>query len=116
MENIHLDLSEHEMDVMLNALEVAIENADEYEAGEYEEVLFDVQRKLDEEYDLGVESRSLSTTMYTIYTRNNCPYCENVKKVLTGLDESYMEIKLNRDFTESNLQTSSDMGVHFPES
>ena len=55
MENIHLDLSEHEMDVMLNALEVAIENADEYEAGEYEEVLFDVQRKLDEEYDLGVE-------------------------------------------------------------
>lgn len=56
MENIHLDLSEHEMDVMLNALEVAIENADEYEAGEYEEVLFDVQRKLDEEYDLGVES------------------------------------------------------------
>lgn len=55
MENIHLDLSEHEMDVMLNALEVAIENADEYEAGEYEEVLFGVQRKLDEEYDLGVE-------------------------------------------------------------
>ena len=34
MENIHLDLSEHEMDVMLNALEIAIENADEYEAGE----------------------------------------------------------------------------------
>ena len=54
MENIHLDLSEHEMDVMLNALEIAIENADEYEAGEYEEVLFDV-RKTDEEYDLGVE-------------------------------------------------------------
>ena len=36
MENIHLDLSEHEMDVMLNALVSAIENADEYEAGEYE--------------------------------------------------------------------------------
>ncbi len=53
--NIHLNLSEHEMDVMLNALEIAIENADEYEAGEYEEVLFHVQRKLDEEYDLGVE-------------------------------------------------------------
>jgi|TARA_B100001059_G_scaffold223431_1_gene248398 hypothetical protein len=53
--NIHLNLSEHEMDVMLNALEIAIENADEYEASEYEEVLFHVQRKLDEEYDLGVE-------------------------------------------------------------
>ena len=55
MENIHLDLSEHEMDVMLNALEIAIENADEYESGEYEEVLFDVQRKLDEEYELDVD-------------------------------------------------------------
>ena len=56
MENIQLDLSEHEMDVMLNALEIAIENADEYDSGEYEEVLFDVQRKLDEEYELEVES------------------------------------------------------------
>ncbi len=46
---------EETVHVMLNALEVAIENADEYEAGEYEEVLFGVQRKLDEEYDLGVE-------------------------------------------------------------
>ena len=44
------------MDVMLNALEIAIENADEYDSGEYEEVLFDVQRKLDEEYELEVES------------------------------------------------------------
>tara|TARA_Y100000385_G_scaffold150965_1_gene156564 strand:+ start:313 stop:486 length:174 start_codon:yes stop_codon:yes gene_type:complete len=56
MENIHLDLSEHEMDVMMNALEIAIQNADEYDSGEYEEVLFDVQRKLDEEYELAVES------------------------------------------------------------
>lgn len=46
MENIHLDLSEHEMDVMMNALSIAIENADEYDSGEYEEVLFEVQRKL----------------------------------------------------------------------
>lgn len=43
------------MDVMLNALEIAIENADEYESGEYEEVLFGVQRKLDEEYELDVD-------------------------------------------------------------
>lgn len=56
MENIHLDLSEHEMDVILNALKIAIDYADEYEAGEYEEVMFDVQRKLDEEYELEVES------------------------------------------------------------
>lgn len=55
MENIHLDLSDHEVDVILNALQIATENADEYESGEYEEVLFEVQRKLDEEYDIGVE-------------------------------------------------------------
>jgi hypothetical protein len=55
MENIHLDLSDHEVDVILNALEIAVENADEYESGEYEEVLFEVQRKLDEEYDIEVE-------------------------------------------------------------
>ena len=55
MENIHLDLSDHEVDVILNALEIAVENADEYDSGEYEEVLFEVQRKLDEEYDIEVE-------------------------------------------------------------
>lgn len=55
MENIHLDLSDHEVDVILNALQIATENADEYDSGEYEEVLFEVQRKLDEEYDIEVE-------------------------------------------------------------
>ena len=55
MENIHLNLSDHEVDVILNALEIASQNADEYESGEYEEVLFDVQRRLDEEYDIEVE-------------------------------------------------------------
>lgn len=55
MENIHLDLSDHEVDVILNALEIASENADEYESGEYEEVLYEVKRKLDEDYDDEVE-------------------------------------------------------------
>ena len=55
MENIHLNLSDHEVDVILNALEIASQNADEYESGEYEEVLYNVQRRLDEEYDIEVE-------------------------------------------------------------
>jgi hypothetical protein len=55
MESIHIDLSEHEMDVVLNALEIAVDNADEYDSGEYEEVLFGVQRKLDEQYEIDVE-------------------------------------------------------------
>lgn len=57
MESIHIDLSEHEMDVVLNALEIAVDNADEYDSGEYEEVLFGVQRKLDEQYELDVEQQ-----------------------------------------------------------
>jgi methylase of polypeptide subunit release factors len=55
MENIHLDLSDHQVDVILNALQIATENADEYESGEYEEVLFELQKKLDEDYDFDVE-------------------------------------------------------------
>lgn len=55
MESIHIDLSEHEMAVVLNALEIAVDNVDEYDSGEYEEVLFGVQRKLDEQYELDVE-------------------------------------------------------------
>jgi hypothetical protein len=55
MENIHLDLSDHEVDVILNALEIASENADEYESSEYEEVLYEVKRKLDEDCEFDVE-------------------------------------------------------------
>ena len=51
---------------------------------------------------------------YTIYTRNNCPYCENVKKVLTGIGESYMEVKLNRDFTREQFTNKFGYGSTFP--
>lgn len=55
MENIHLDLSDHQVDIILNALQIATENADEYESGEYEEVLFELQKKLDEDCVFDVE-------------------------------------------------------------
>ena len=51
---------------------------------------------------------------YTIYTKSNCPYCENVKKVLTGLDEPYMEVKLNRDFTREQFTEKFGYGSTFP--
>ena len=51
---------------------------------------------------------------YTIYSKRNCPYCENVKKVLTGLGEEYMEVTLNRDFTREQFTEKFGYGSTFP--
>lgn len=51
MEHVSLSLTEQEADIILNALEIAVNNADEYDKDEYEEVLYEFQKKLDEEYD-----------------------------------------------------------------
>lgn len=49
---IHLtvDLTEQEADIIISALSIAIDNADEYDKAEYEEVLYDFQKKLDEDH------------------------------------------------------------------
>ena len=51
---------------------------------------------------------------YTIYSKRNCPYCENVKKVLTGLGEEYMEVTLNRDFSREQFTEKFGYGSTFP--
>lgn len=55
MEHVKLTLTEQEVDIILNALEFAFENSDEYDKDEYEEVLYDLQKKLDEDFDDEVE-------------------------------------------------------------
>ena len=55
MTDVILTLSEQEIDIILNALEFAVENSDEYDRDEYEEVLYDLQRKLDEDEEDEVE-------------------------------------------------------------
>lgn len=55
MTDVTLTLTEQEVDIILRSLEFAVENSDEYDKDEYEEVLYDIQRKLDEEYDDEVE-------------------------------------------------------------
>ena len=52
---------------------------------------------------------------YKIYTKQSCPYCENIKKVLTGLGETYMEVKLNRDFTREQFTAKFGYGSTFPQ-
>ena len=51
---------------------------------------------------------------YTIYTKKNCPYCENVKKVLTGLGESNEEKRLNIDFDREEFVSQFGYGSTFP--
>jgi hypothetical protein len=51
METNSIPLTDHEIDVILNALDIASVNADEYDKSEYEEVLYSLQKKLDEGYD-----------------------------------------------------------------
>jgi hypothetical protein len=51
METNNIPLTDHEVDVILNALDIASENADEYDKSEYEEVLYSMQKKLDEDLD-----------------------------------------------------------------
>lgn len=52
--------------------------------------------------------------MYTIYTRDGCPYCDQVKAVLNGIGESYSEMKLNTHFTREQFVEQFGPGGTFP--
>lgn len=52
MENIILELSGHELDILLRGLELAIESTDDDdEKVEYEDVMYLIQKEVDEEYN-----------------------------------------------------------------
>lgn len=59
--------------------------------------------------------------MWTIISRNNCPHCENAKKLLTSLGHSYTEYNLQDGqnkwllslMKESNLKTVPQVFNHF---
>lgn len=51
---------------------------------------------------------------YTIYSRNGCPYCDNVKKVLTGIGETFVEYKLDTDFNREQFVSQFGHGATFP--
>ncbi len=39
----------------------------------------------------------------TIYSKDNCPYCEKIKRVFDLLELSFAEYKLNEHFTRQNF-------------
>jgi glutaredoxin 3 len=52
--------------------------------------------------------------MYTIYTRDGCPYCTQVKQVLAGIGASYTELSLNSNFTREQFVEQFGAGATFP--
>ena len=52
--------------------------------------------------------------MYTIYTKDGCPYCDKVKSVLNMLNQSYREYELGVDFTREEFYTEFGEGSTFP--
>jgi glutaredoxin len=52
--------------------------------------------------------------MYTLYTRDGCGYCEQIKQVLSGIGESYTEMKLNSQYTREQFVEQFGPGATFP--
>lgn len=52
--------------------------------------------------------------MYTIYTRDGCGYCEQIKQVLSGIGESYTEMKLNSQYTREQFVEQFGPVATFP--
>lgn len=52
--------------------------------------------------------------MYTIYTRDGCPYCTQIKQVLSAIGESYTELSLNSNFSREQFVEQFGVGATFP--
>ena len=52
--------------------------------------------------------------MYLIYSKDYCPYCRNIKQVLEGIGQDYMELRLNKDFSKEQFVDKFGYGATFP--
>lgn len=52
--------------------------------------------------------------MYTIYTRDGCGYCDQLKTVLSTIGENYTEMKLNTHFSREQFVEQFGYGATFP--
>lgn len=50
-----------------------------------------------------------------VYTKENCPYCEKVKKVFEMLKWDYVSYTLGKDFTKEQFQNEFGIGSTFPQ-
>jgi glutaredoxin len=52
---------------------------------------------------------------FTLYTRDGCPYCTQVKQVLNGKQLNFVEYKLGKDFQREAFYGQFGQGSTFPQ-
>ena len=52
---------------------------------------------------------------FAVYTRVGCPYCDQVKQVLSGKGYSYQEYLLDSNFTREQFYREFGNGATFPQ-
>lgn len=52
---------------------------------------------------------------FIVYSRDGCPYCTKIIKVLDLIEAKFVEYKLNRDFTREEFYGEFGKGTTFPQ-
>jgi len=52
---------------------------------------------------------------FTVYSKNNCPYCDKVKQVLDLTKQSFVIYTLDEDFTREQFYAEFGEGSTFPQ-
>ena len=52
---------------------------------------------------------------FTVYTKDNCPYCYKVKQVLELTGTKFSSFNLNEDFTREEFYSKFGEGSTFPQ-
>jgi glutaredoxin len=52
---------------------------------------------------------------FTVYTKDDCPYCYKVKQALELCDKNYVTYNLGKDFTKEQFYAEFGEGSTFPQ-
>jgi glutaredoxin len=52
---------------------------------------------------------------FAVYSKDGCPYCEKVKKVLELTDLKFVVYNLDQDFTKEEFYSEFGQGSTFPQ-
>lgn len=52
---------------------------------------------------------------FTIYSKDGCPYCEKIKKVMDLTNLNYVVYTLNENFTKEEFYSEFGEGTTFPQ-
>ena len=52
---------------------------------------------------------------FTVYSKDGCPYCQQILQVLDLSELRYVEYKLDRDFTKEEFYGQFGNGATFPQ-